>query len=324
MPGTQVIKKSEVETDPAVVSAAAEEADFESGYTGKPVDTVIPKEGAAEIVAPKGGQPASGAAPSQQQPAAGAAPNPVAGAAPKKEPPNPQNQVNPEDEVVKIDKKTLDRILYAADLAVSLKGNVDKLNGTVGSQVAQIKALINPNIEISDKDFEELARDFPDIAKATKSGLKEVLKRLGKVAQPGLSVADLQAEVTKRTIQLEDEALSDSYSNWREIVGVPTDKNNEFRKWLDTQPAAYRERVTNTFSSQIIARAIQRFMASKKPATPPTPKPAATAPGARGTVRTAARQDRLRSAVTPRGDGGATPSRQPSEDDEFASGFKQG
>ena len=332
MAAQPTIVKKDIEVDPAVAAAAAEDAEFESGFTGKPAgpEVTVGKEGAVPAVP---GKPTAAAptAPSQQQPTAGAAPVPgtegKAGTPASATPPNPnhQNQVQPGDEIVQIDKKTLDRLLTAADVAATLKGTVDKLSGTIGSQEARIRALVNPSIEITEKDFEELAKDYPEIAAGTRRGLNAVLKKLGKQPQPGMTMEQLQAAVVQRTLQLEDEALTDAYPNWREIVGKP-DEKTKFRLWLAKQPKAYQDRLAGTFSSQVLARAIQRFQVSEKPATPPTPprKPAAPAQGARGTVRRAAVTDRLRSAVLPRGDGGANPSRQPGEDDEFAAGFKSG
>lgn len=332
------LNKGVVEVDPAVAAAAADDAEFGKGFdeaSGKvPQKPVLTKEGVAATAAPQAGvpaqAPATGAVPSQQSPATGAAPaNPDGKPGGGKEPTHEQNQVEPGEESVTINKRTLDRILYAADLAVSMKGNLEKLNGTVGSQAAEIKKLTGApslDIEITDAEFAELAKDFPEVAAGTKKALQAILKKLGVRQTPqGLTIEQLQSAVSQRTIELEVEALEDAYPNWRQIVGLPTDKDNKFRKWLATQPAAYAERVTKTFSSQVLARAIQRFLASEKPAASPTlSKPATLGPGARGTMRTTARNDRLRQAVQPRGDGGATPSRQPTEDDEFQAGFKSG
>lgn len=325
-----------------------DDADFNSGFeteTNKAVATVVSKEGAVASggtgAAPIAQPPTGGVPSTAQPPTAGAGATPAgpaglpgaegkpAAAAPR----TPANQLDPGDEPVTISKKVFDRLVYAADLAISNKANLDKLNGTVGSQEARIKQIVNPTIELSDEDFKDLAKDFPEIAAATKTGLSAILKRLGKTVQPGATKDDIKAAVFERTVQIEMDALEDAYPNWREIIGTPNEKgevpkDNRFRKWLDTQPAAYRDRVLSTYSSQIMTRAIQRFMVTQKTAAaPPTPRPRTPAnqgQGARQVLRTAARRDRLTAAIQPRGDGGANPSRQKSEDDEFAEGFQSG
>lgn len=120
------------------------------------------------------------------------------------------------------------------------------------------------------------------------------------------------------SVQYQLEQLEDLHPTWREIVGTVDsdgkhDSNNEFRKWLGTQPAEYQHKINHANSASVVSRAIDKFNAAK--ATPPkaeTPAP-----------KIAARNDRIRAAIQPRGDGGQ-PASSKSADDEFSEGFRTG
>lgn len=253
---------------------------------------------------------------------------------PAKVEPKPQAQptveAKPAPKYVQITEDQYRRLEEVATKVGTLDSKFDKAFGTVGDMQQVVKKLqaatpAGMSIEIPKDAFAEMAKDFPELAAHFQTGLDKVLKNVRGTAPSTATAPDsdaiqklIDAGVTAATRRNEEAALNDTYSNWREIVGTVDnegrhDPNNEFRKWLTTQDVGYQHLINSTDSSQIISRAIGKFLQFKSAA----PKPTVTAP------HVAARQNRIAAAVQPKGDGGQ-PSPSKSADDEFNAGFATG
>ena len=211
----------------------------------------------------------------------------------------------------------------AAAKTASLESQLSKVFGTVGNMQQAVAKLRETTpagavVEIPDGAFAEMERDFPELAAHTRAALERVLKN---VRGTGTAVAAADPEavntaVSERILAHEIEALTDAHPDWRATVGAVSDgkydATNPFRQWLATKDAAYQAKLNATNSAAVIARAIDRFKAETK--RPVVPAQAARVP---------ARQDRIRAAIQPKGDGGL-PTPTKTADDEFQSGFAAG
>jgi hypothetical protein len=272
-----------------------------------------------EDVAPKGA-PAAEPAPAKPEPVV----------VPKVEP-QPAAQPKPTTpEYVQITKDQFAALQAAADKTPGLEQQLSKAFGSIGNLKQQLERLSGGqslgDVEIGPDVFAELEKDYPELAASTKTGLQRLLKNLkpaGTVkAEPDMEA--VQKKIDAVIEATETAALVDTYPDWRKIVGAPEDNApadwkadpaNEFRKWLDTQPAAYQQKINTTRSARVITRAIDQFKASQT-----APKPAAPAPQPAKPVD---RRARIAGAVLPKGDGG--PVRSPkTANDELMEGFVEG
>lgn len=242
----------------------------------------------------------------------------------------PTAEVKPAPKYVQITEEQYRRLEDSATETAAIKAQMSKAFGTMGDMQQVVKKLqaatpAGMSIEIPKDAFADMARDFPELAAHFQSGLEKILKPMRGTApattderpNPDAIQKLIEAGVTARSRKNEEDALNDTYSNWREIVGPvdadgKPDPNNEFRKWLAAQPADYQSTINQTDSSQVIARAIGKFLQFKSSAKPVVPAP-----------KVLARQNRIAAAVQPKGDGGqAAPSK--SADDDFQAGFATG
>jgi hypothetical protein len=274
--------------------------EFGAGFTE---ESPPPEAPAAAIVEPK---PETTPAPKVEPKIAAKAPAVVETKAPK---------------YVQITEEQFASLQAAASKTVAIEAQMSKAFGTIGDVQQTVKKLqaatpAGASIEIPKDAFAEMEKDFPELAAQMRMGLEKSLKGVrgtaaGQAADPD-AVGKL---VTAETVKLQIEALEDAHPTWREIVGAVDsagkhDQANPFRQWLAKQPAAYQAKINATNSATIIARAIDKFQADTKPAAKTTPAPKA-----------AARNDRIRGAIQPRGDGGQP---APAIKDDFAEGFREG
>jgi hypothetical protein len=231
----------------------------------------------------------------------------------------------PELKYIRITEDQFASLNAAAAKTATFEQQLSKAFGTIGNMQKVVNGLqaSTPRglkVEIPKDAFAAMAKDFPELAEHTRAGLEATLRGLTGTAP---ATADIDPErmkhlVNEHVIQLETEALEDAFPDWRIIVGAvdiskqQPDSNNQFRKWLNTKPAAYQAKVNGTNSAAVLSRAIQAFQSETKEAPKATPG----SPSLKDQLRTA----RIQAAVKPRGDGGqAPPSR--TEDDDFAEGF---
>jgi hypothetical protein len=229
-----------------------------------------------------------------------------------------------EVEFVQVTKKDFDRLMAAAEKAETVDATFNKVFGTIGNvknellQRVQAMTPTGAEIKLSDEDFAELKEDFPELAGKTKSVLERVFAKVnlrGTGEQPAPVEVDpekVREAVKEARIQDELQALSDLHPGWRTIVGKP-DEDNDFRRWLKQQPQDYQDRVKNTLSANVTARAIDKFLADKEVQT--------TQPPARPN---GSRRERFEEAVQPRGTGTPPPPKRSTPEDDFHAGFSSG
>lgn len=187
------------------------------------------------------------------------------------------------------------------------------------------------NVEMSDEDFADLAEEFPELAKVTRSVLEKVFKKTSikgtgpaepakEAPSPGAVDSDaVKQEVARVLRERDEEALKEEFPDWGKIIGQPAvdggppPEGNAFRAWLDKQDEGYRKKIAETESHADIHGAIRRFMASQKP-------PADAAPD-----KGAARRAVIEAAVTPRVDKSPPErSKAKTEEEAFAEGYRDG
>jgi hypothetical protein len=312
----------------AKVADAAEEADFASGFPGKPAEKPAAAKPAAKPDKPEtAGRSAGHQSASRPDPAA----TPRAGLSNSafrgREPNGAETLSNqtlgkPEPKYVQITEADWAEVRAAAAKTASYDSQLSKAFGTIGN----LQKLVNGfqaqtpagrKIEIPKDAFAAMERDFPELAQQTRAALEAALSGV-----TGTGAADADATPTFKSLiaaerareQVED--LEDAFPSWREIVGAvdvskqQPDPDNPFRKWLATKDAAYQNRINGSESAAIIGRAIRLFQNETKaaPAKPAT------------TPRDIARAERIRGAVQPRGDN-AGAAAGTTDDEEFVAGF---
>lgn len=260
---------------------------------------------------------------------AATADTPAATVEPKVEPKAPVvvPKVEPkpaQPEYVQLTKEQYAKLDGAAAKTATYEAQFSKVFGTMGEMQHTVKKLQTATpagqpIALPADVVAEMEADFPELAGHVRTALEKALKGIRGTAQPPVIDKDeMQRLVRAEAVKNETEALEDAHPTWREIVG-PVDSEGKsnpthpFRVWLATQPADYQFKVNSTNSAVIISRAIDRFKASQ--AAPPKPQVP--------TPKVVARQDRIRGAVQPRGDGNPPPPTK-TDDDAFAEGFRTG
>lgn len=243
----------------------------------------------------------------------------------------PAAVVQPDDEVVQVTRRDLNRLMAAADKAETIDVQMSKVFGTIGNVKNELmnrltaSAAAGGAIEISDDDFAELQEDFPELAKHTKAAFERILKRGGLRGTGDPATAQINTdEIVSRADALRREdglkELSFLRPDWRQIVGFTAegqaDPDSEYRKWLAAQPAEYQETVRNTNSARITDRSIEEFLEHKAAKTRPT----TSSPAPNTDVRRA----RINGAVQPTGTGTRPAPTRPTPEDEFRQGFASG
>ena len=233
-------------------------------------------------------------------------------------PPPPKPEAKP-DAAAKPDEP----VRAAAAKTASYDAQLSKLFGSTGNLQTTIKGLqertqAGRKVEIPKDAFERMSRDFPELAEQTREALERALSGMTGTGTAAHDPAALEAMLARHTAAKELEVLEDAYPEWRKIVGAVDvtrerpDPKNPFRRWLAGQDAAYQNRINNSESAAVIARAIRRFQSETKGgARPFTPE----------RTPNAARADRIRQAVQPRGDN-AVAAAGPTDDEMFEAGFR--
>jgi hypothetical protein len=223
-------------------------------------------------------------------------------------------------EYVQVTAKDWAEIKAAAAKTASYDQQLSKVFGTLGNVQKIINGLQSATpagrkVEIPKDAFAGMEKDFPEIAQQIRGALEATLSGMHGTGANDAPAVDIEAKLAAYTAKRELEILEDAYPDWRQVVGAvdvrseQPDPNNAFRRWLATKDAAYQNRVNTSESAAVIGRAIRLFQSETKA----TPK-AATTP------RDAARADRIRGAVQPRGDGAPVPAGR-TDDDDFLAGF---
>lgn len=239
--------------------------------------------------------------------------------------PKAEPEAEPKPEYVQLTKEQFESLQAAATKTTAIEAQLSKAFGSVGDLQQIVRKLQSTTpagqpIDLPKGALAKTRKDFPELAELIESDLTEALKGLRGTATTTAPVEvdhrALQDLVTATTVKYEIEALEDAHPTWRDIVGAVDsegrhDPSNPFRQWLAKQDQTYQAKINSTNSSAVISRAIDKFLASKAaPAVQPKPAP-----------KVAARVNRIRSAVQPKGDGGLPSSPKPTDD--FAQGFEE-
>lgn len=249
----------------------------------------------------------------------------------KKTPAKPEPEAAPDKapaaaevkpEYVQVTAADWAEVQAAARKTASYDAQLSKAFGTIGNlqkQIAESRKdapAATRKVEIPKAAFEVMAKDFPELAEHNRAALEAALSGL-KLDGDGTDESKLEKALTGLITKKEMEGLEDTYPDWRTLVGAPQKEGDQpdlgapYRKWLASKPAEYQAKLNETDSPAAIQRSITLFRRE----TRATPKPAAPEK-----PREAARADRIRAAVQPRGDGAAaTPGK--SDVDEFEAGF---
>lgn len=289
------------EQEQVAETAAADAAEFDAGFTGKPTTEVPP-------------------------PAEEAPPAPAEEAPPAEPPPVKYAQITEAQWNELLAKSTaIDQV------TADFKKRIDTNVGNYGELARTLKQLQSATpsgytVEVTDDIVADIKTEFPELADLTLKAFKAFGSKLKGTAptavapppveDPAEFEAKVSASVSARLIALQTEALEDEFADWRTIVGKPEDKENTYRKWLATQPAEYQTKLASTNSAAVIARSIASFQ--KAAAKPPAP----AAPAAPAKPAASTRQQRLEAAVAPRG--AAASASAPTDKDDFAAGFASG
>lgn len=229
----------------------------------------------------------------------------------------------PQPTYAQVTVQELEDFRRAAVEAANLRNELSRIHGIVGSVkkdheslAARMKAApAGVTVDIPADAFAELEQGFPEVAALIRPAIEKSLKGIkGAPAAAATDLDAMQKVAHAEFVQRQVEVLDDSHPTWRADIGAPTDAAHPFRAWLAKQDAAYAKRVGETYSAAVIGRAIDRFKAE----TAPKPPPQAVTP-----PRIVARNDRIRSAVQPKGDGGLPPPSK-TENDDFLDGWKTG
>lgn len=286
-------------TDTTVSDTEQEQRDFNSGFEPDPAPVI----------------------PAKVEPEPKVEPKPEPKAEPKTDAKSPAEAKPKPPEYVQITKEQFETLQSAATKTAAMETQFSKVFGTMGDLQQVVKKIqagtpVGQPVELPKISFAKMRKDFPEMADLLEGDMTEALKGLRGTGTTATTDADpdaLNKLVQAATLKLESEALHDAHPTWREIVGAYGDETNPFRKWLGTQDAAYRTRLNNTNSSTVISRAIDKFLAATAPAkAAPEPAP-----------KVAARIDRIRSAIQPKGDGNQ-PGPSKTADDDFRAGFASG
>lgn len=278
-------------TDSPAVEDEHDDADFTAGFSGQddaPTETPAPAPAA---------EPAEAAAPAPE----------------------------PAPEYVQVTRQDWERINASAAKVEEIEATVGKMPdhifGTMGRTLERRLAEIQREtpqgeaVQVDEADFEDLKKEYPEMAELTLKGLNRALGKLKGSGAPDVQAIEkvVGQQVTAVRGEIIEASLEAVFPGWKDEVKTP-----QFDTWLKGQAADVQALAQSTKVGDA-AKMLRLYEKSKEaPAAAPTPSPApAPTPQA---PAPSARQRQIAAAVVPRGDGGNPPAR--AEEDEFNAGFK--
>ena len=142
-------------------------------------------------------------------------------------------------------------------------------------------------------EVDRVAEEFPDLA----GPLANAIKARGSQRQPAAAAApvqlsdeDFNARYEVRKQAEAREALTEEHDDWETVPSLP-----EYKDWLKTLDEKSRYRFLNTWNPAVVSKGLTEFKTWR-----------VTAQAAK-----AAKDNRLKSAITPAGEGAPTPSQLP-------------
>jgi hypothetical protein len=175
----------------------------------------------------------------------------------------------------------------------NLNGQFGKLNGAL--QKLQQETPKGEAVTVTDEDLADMKGEFPELADLTKTALNNVLKRINLKGGASVDPAAIDERVNSLVKQgisseraaIHGELLDGLHPNWKEVIGQPVKATYEqllkdgkselealegatpktdYRKWLATQPAEYRERLDNSSNAFEIGASIKAFQTAHEEA----------------------------------------------------------
>lgn len=215
-------------------------------------------------------------------------------------------------------KKAIEGVTKIEEISAALEKRFGTAFGKIGALEGVLKQIQSATpagqaIQVTEADFDEMLRDFPDLTAMQVKGLNRALSRMkGTGAAPVLDPATIE-EIVDRRIRARDESraieqMTKRRTNWAEITG-PADSKTPYRQWLGTQTPDYQRMIAETWDPDVIDKSIDTFL---KQSQPPKAKP--SAPGD-------SRRQVLAGGVTPRSAGAGPGPKPKTEEDYFAEGF---
>ena len=214
-------------------------------------------------------------------------------------------------------EKLLAQVSEVPTIRAEHKQLIDTAFGKLGGMqrlVDQLKASTTAGaaVTVNEEDFAELKEAYPELAELQIKGLNAALAKMKATgtgeadAKPQFDAAQIEQSVEQRVEQkLELKRFARKHPDWKDVVN-----GAEFKAWIAGQPADVQKGYQESWDSDVTIPILDSFKASRKPAKQDVPDASAVS----------TRQQRLSSAVPPRGTGGHG-QQQPSDDDEFLSGF---
>ncbi len=141
---------------------------------------------------------------------------------------------------------------------------IRKLHGEIGNINRTLKQLQTPSAPDSDelsaalKDAEAVAVEYPELAGPLVKVLKASIAAKAVTETPDISAA-VTAAVTERKRLDDIEALDDAHPDRHEIYA-----SSEFKTWLSSKPAAYQEKLNNTWNPAIASKGLDEFKEARK------------------------------------------------------------
>lgn len=157
----------------------------------------------------------------------------------------------------------------------NLAGNNGKLNAAI--QKLQQDTPRGEAVTVTDEDLAEMQDAYPDLANLTKGALNKILGRLntkgtGAVQTPddyiALATKAAKDVATSERVNTHVELLHGLNPGWDAVIGLPDAEgkfpDTEYRRWLASQPAEYKERIENSNNAFEIGSSITKFNEAKE------------------------------------------------------------
>lgn len=262
----------------------------------------------------------------------GAAEEPTATPALTPEPtaaPTPVPTAAPAPEYVQITREEWDstkaRAAKVDEIDATHRQRLDQVFGKMGGLERRITELTaaTPSgeaVQISDADFEELKKDYPELVPFMTKDLNKILGRMKGAAGldtdavtklVGEKIQAASQEIRAQTVEASLEAV---FPGWKEEVRTP-----QFATWINSQAADVKALASSDKVGDA-AKMLRLYDTAKSaPAATPAPSPAPT-PAPTQAPPSSTRQRQVAAAVPPRGDGGHPPAS--GEDDDFEQGYR--
>lgn len=219
----------------------------------------------------------------------------------------PVAEVPPEPPQPTVEEKLTALQQRIADLD-GTPASVRKIYGELGSIKQTLKELREakpatpaepatpaPDLAAVLAEVDRVAEEFPDLAGPLANAIKALGAQRAAPAAVAAEPVQLSDEEFNRRYELRrqaeaQEALAEDHPDWETIHTTP-----EYKDWLNTLDAGYRNRFTTTWNPAVVSKGLTEFKTWR-----------AAAQAAK-----TEKEDRLKAAITPAGEGVPTPSQLP-------------